>query len=147
MNHVKSESVKWSNWSNLYSLPGCRLTQLKGSLWISQKEGLERIEFRVPVYPGFSRLCTGGIVGVNEVRRRSPQPQAEKLRWGRIKGTSQPRLLLRPDSVKELYALICCRGLNRKPSTKLNLMSIYCTTKQQNGLSSDSLQPPTPNSQ
>lgn len=132
VNHVKSESVKLSNWSHLYSPPGCRLTQLKGSLWISQKEGLERIEFRVPVYPGFSRLWTGGIVGVNEARR-SPQPQVEKLRWGRIKGTSQPRLLLRPDSGKELNTLICCRGLSRKPSTKLNLMSIYCTTKQENG--------------
>lgn len=134
VNHIKSESVKLSNWSHLYSPPGCRLTQLKGSLWISQKEGLERIEFRVLVYPGLSWLWTGGgIVGVNEVRR-SPQPQAEELRWGRIKGTSQPRLLLRPDSVKELNALICCRGLSRKPSTKLNLMSIYCTTKKQNGL-------------
>lgn len=94
----------------------------------------------------------GGIVGVNEVWR-SPQPQVEKLRWGRIKGTSQPRLLLKPDSERAQRANLLQRSQQKAVNqTESNEHLLYdCTTKWQTEVGdaplSGSLQPPTPNSQ
>lgn len=52
--------MKFSNRSHLYSPSGCRLTQSNGSLRVSEKKRLERIECCVPVCPGFHSALNGG---------------------------------------------------------------------------------------
>lgn len=131
MKHIKTESVKFSNQSHFCSSSGCRLTQLIRSLWIREKERLERTECCVPVRPGFTRLWTGGSSAWARLGAALSLERGGSAGAG-SKKPSQSRLLLRPAPVKEPNALICCRGLCR-PSARPDRMSIYFTTKQQNG--------------